>query len=96
MGWFYIARGVRHGPFSRCGLARLVLEGVVRQDTLIWRTGLVEPFPAGDEPALFTGEAIREPCADAEERGVAALLLRVRERLSATLRGLRVRRTDSL
>ena len=40
MNWYYASAGQQAGPVSEAELEQLVRNGVVREDTLVWRTGM--------------------------------------------------------
>ncbi len=42
MQWYYTVQGQRQGPVDDAGLEDLVRQGVVRDDTYVWREGLAE------------------------------------------------------
>ncbi len=42
MQWFYLVQGQRQGPVDDAALESLVRQGVVRDDTYVWRDGLAE------------------------------------------------------
>jgi hypothetical protein len=47
MQWYYLVQGQRQGPVDDAGLETLVRQGVVLDDTLVWREGLTEWHPYG-------------------------------------------------
>jgi len=59
MNWFYASGGQQMGPVDEAALDDLVRQGVVRDDTLVWRQGLpgwqphgtARPRPAAPPPA---------------------------------------------
>lgn len=42
MQWYYTFQGQRQGPVDDAGLEDLVSQGVIRDDTHVWREGLAE------------------------------------------------------
>jgi len=42
MQWYYTVQGQRQGPVDDAGLEDLVRQGVIRDDTYVWREGLAE------------------------------------------------------
>jgi hypothetical protein len=42
MQWYYLLQGQRQGPVDDAGLELLVRQGIVQDDTLVWRDGLME------------------------------------------------------
>jgi hypothetical protein len=42
MQWYYTVQGQRQGPVDDAGLEELVRQGVIRDDTYVWREGLAE------------------------------------------------------
>lgn len=64
MQWFYLVQGQRQGPVDDAALESLVRQGVVGDDTYVWRDGLAEwqtygavkpkPAPASVAPAPVT------------------------------------------
>ncbi len=42
MQWYYLLHGQRQGPVDDAGLEALVRQGVVQDETLVWREGLTE------------------------------------------------------
>lgn len=42
MQWYYTFQGQRQGPVDDAGLEDLVRQGVIRDDTYVWREGLAE------------------------------------------------------
>ncbi len=42
MQWYYLLQGQRQGPVDDAGLEALVRQGLVQDDTLVWRDGLTE------------------------------------------------------
>lgn len=47
MQWYYAINGQRQGPLIHSEFERLVREGVVRSDTLVWREGMANWVPYG-------------------------------------------------
>ena len=43
--WYYGSQGQQNGPVSEAELRHLIAQGVVKQDTLVWREGLQEWKP---------------------------------------------------
>src|ERR1700677_3209248 len=42
MQWYYTVQGQRQGPVDDAGLEDLVRQGVIRDDSYVWREGLAE------------------------------------------------------
>jgi uncharacterized RDD family membrane protein YckC len=42
MQWYYALNGQRYGPVSQVDLEKLVTDGVIKADTLVWRDGLAQ------------------------------------------------------
>lgn len=40
--WFYAIAGKEYGPLSESALARLLQDGVISEDTLVWRDGMAQ------------------------------------------------------
>jgi hypothetical protein len=64
MQWYYTVQGQRQGPVDDAGLEDLVRQGVIRDDSYVWRGGLAEwqlysavkpvaPAPASPPPRPF-------------------------------------------
>ncbi len=74
MQWYYLLQGQRQGPIDDAGLEALVRQGIVKDDTLVWREGLTEwhafgsvrPHPA-PPPRLDPAPARPEPAAPRPE-----------------------------
>ncbi len=47
MKWYYAAAGIQVGPIDETELNRLVTQGTVRADTLVWHDGLASWQPLG-------------------------------------------------
>ena len=47
MQWYYLVQGQRQGPVEDSDLETLVRQGIVRDDTLVWREGLADWQPFG-------------------------------------------------
>ena len=47
MKWYYAAAGTQVGPIDETELNRLVTQGTVRADTLVWHDGLASWQPLG-------------------------------------------------
>lgn len=45
MTWYYANQGQQVGPLSESDFAALVREGIVREDTLVWREGMANWLP---------------------------------------------------
>jgi uncharacterized membrane protein YhaH (DUF805 family) len=45
--WYYAVEGTSHGPISETEFSRLVAEGTVRSDTLVWQEGMEDWLPYG-------------------------------------------------
>lgn len=43
--WYYGSQGQQNGPIAESGLRHLIAQGIVTQDTLVWREGLLEWKP---------------------------------------------------
>lgn len=72
MQWYYALNGQRLGPVSQDELAKLVADGVVRGDTLVWSQGMAEwvayskvAGAGGSAPAVDDGT---EVCAVSGQR----------------------------
>jgi uncharacterized RDD family membrane protein YckC len=61
MNWFYANAGQQLGPVSEAELERLVREGVVREDTLVWRDGLSGWQPYGTARGMGPGSPLPVP-----------------------------------
>jgi len=59
MDWYYAVGGERKGPVSEEEFRRLVQQGVVTSQTLVWREGMVnwQPHGAGAVPPVLPGAA---------------------------------------
>ncbi len=63
MQWYYALNGQRLGPISQEEFVKLVTDGVVRSDTLVWTQGMAEWKPystvaaSGPAPASFGAPA---------------------------------------
>ena len=42
MQWYYTVQGQRQGPVDDAGLEQLARQGVIQDDTYVWREGLAE------------------------------------------------------
>lgn len=51
--WYYKKDGAKHGPFRTREIKRLVREGSIDADDVLWKRGLPHPVRAGDIPQLF-------------------------------------------
>lgn len=58
MQWFYASDGQQKGPVSDVEFEKLVREGIIRSDTLVWRAGMPSWVPHGH---LATGSAGAPP-----------------------------------
>ena len=47
MEWFYVADQKQVGPFNDAEFARLVGDGTIRRETLVWRAGMKDWQPYG-------------------------------------------------
>lgn len=47
MNWYYLLQGQRQGPVDDGGMESLIRQGIVQDDTLVWREGLAEWQPYG-------------------------------------------------
>jgi RsiW-degrading membrane proteinase PrsW (M82 family) len=50
--WFYVSGGERRGPLDTALLTKLIAEGGVDRNALVWRPGLAEWTPAASVPEL--------------------------------------------
>src|SRR4051794_36340446 len=53
--WYYAVNNQRLGPLAEVELQKLVANGVVRGDTLVWRSGMTDWQPYATLPPI-TGE----------------------------------------
>lgn len=53
--WYYEHDGAQQGPVDAETLKRLVDEGVVSRETLVWRDGMADWMPAAQAPSLMGG-----------------------------------------
>ena len=68
MQWYYSINGERLGPVAQAEFEKLVTDGVVKAETLVWRQGMAEWLPyarAGAGPAAAT------PASQTPESGAA-------------------------
>ena len=56
--WYYANQGQQSGPISDSDLARLVANGEVLSETLVWREGMQEWLPVHSIPGLIGGSQI--------------------------------------
>lgn len=75
MQWYYANNGQRLGPISQEELIKLVTDGVVRSDTLVWHSGMTEWLPyskvsagAGSTPGTPAVDDGTEVCAVSGKR----------------------------
>ena len=69
MNWYYESGGQQHGPIPDSELDRLIAEGKITLDTLVWREGLsgwaplrsTRPAPSGPGPAAASGGEVPPP-----------------------------------
>ncbi len=50
--WYHLDGRRQHGPAGLASMRRLVLNGEIDQDTLVWADGMPDWMPAGRVPAL--------------------------------------------
>jgi hypothetical protein len=64
MNWFYAVGAERKGPVPEAELDRLVAQGEVRPDTLVWREGMADWKPLAEaRPVTSTGQPPKIPAA---------------------------------
>ena len=72
MNWFYAYQGQRAGPVDDDEFARLVGNGTVADQTLVWRSGMADWLPFGQVRATPpTGEPAAGPSSPAALGGVS-------------------------
>lgn len=73
MNWYYADGGRQVGPIEESALDTLLAQGVVRDDTLVWREGMANwqphstvrgPKPAAQMPAIPTAVAYTGYCSE--------------------------------
>ncbi len=57
--WYHVVDDQREGPTDLASMRRLVLDGVVTADTLVWADGMPDWTPAGQVPALIPPAGLR-------------------------------------
>jgi hypothetical protein len=50
--WFYAREGSHQGPVHLADLQRMAVAGEIQQNTLVWKSGLVDWIPAHQAPGL--------------------------------------------
>lgn len=64
MNWFYAVGAERKGPVTEAELDRLVAQGEVRPDSLVWREGMADWKPLAEaRPVAGTGQPPKLPAA---------------------------------
>lgn len=53
--WFYASEGKQQGPYQEAQFRDLVVQGVVRADTLVWSEGMAGWQKAAEIPGLMAG-----------------------------------------
>lgn len=73
MQWYYVANGQRQGPISQAEFERLVADGTIKGETLVWREGMREwqPYSTVAPTPVGAGAAITD--ANGEETQVCAV-----------------------
>jgi uncharacterized RDD family membrane protein YckC len=69
MTWYYANAGQQVGPVSEAELEQLVRNGVVREDTLVWRDGLPGWQPYGTARGMGAGAPLPVPAGPAVRYG---------------------------
>ena len=60
MKWYYAVAGTQVGPIDETELNRLVTQGTVRADTLVWHDGLASWQPLGVVRGMAPAAADRQ------------------------------------
>jgi hypothetical protein len=59
--WWYVSNGTRNGPISDHDLRRLLIEGTLASDSLVWKQGMSEWQSVGTIPTLASAIASLPP-----------------------------------
>lgn len=69
--WFFAAEGKQQGPYPELQFRKLITQGVISAETLIWTDGMADWQRAGDVPGLISSAA--SPSAMTGSYGAAAV-----------------------